>query len=82
MNHNHISHCKHVLAFCEKCEVPYCTKCNYEWAKPCNQSHYYVNTFPSWRPLSPTITYGTPVTTSNTPQAGLLGSVTNHVRHI
>ena len=31
-NHNH-DHCKHVLEYCEKCDVVYCTKCYKEWSQ-------------------------------------------------
>lgn len=88
----HEAHCAHVLAFCERCEVPYCTKCNYEWAKPCTLSHYWINGT-QWWPSTPTIypsywgtttggSYdGGSVTTTNTAGAAVLDEVRTLVNH-
>lgn len=46
---SHATHnkCDHVLAFCEKCEVPYCSWCYTEWAQPCLLNHYINYNYPN-----------------------------------
>jgi hypothetical protein len=77
MKHDHHQHCAHVLAFCEKCDVPYCSKCNFEWAKPCNQWHYNWTTTPNipWY----TTTGGTLSVSDTT--SGLSSTNVSHLAH-
>ncbi len=77
MNHAAHSKCEHVLAFCEKCEVPYCSKCNFEWAQPCRLNHSNWITYP----YTPNVYPGTTLLSKLSTSTGTL-MATNHASHV
>lgn len=67
MKHNH-SKCKHVLSFCEQCDVVSCEKCVMEWKKN-NSLAWISGTNTVQAPYAPSFTTAMPlnnnVTNSN-----------------
>lgn len=56
MKHNH-STCKHVLSFCEQCDVVSCEKCVMEWKK----NNYAYTTFGATAAATPSFATAMPL---------------------